>query len=335
MLFWKNIRFRGLAYLLILCVFSMAFNLLEKTTSSRNWYLITPIFQLGKGAFFYLFVYKLVYPNVRTKTQYLWHSLPMLVALPLTSWPQLVIGLGTVSQLLYFYFTMRLILKYHKATFYNRSDAVTLQLNWVVHVLCAFLVLGLLDLIRLNLQPYISLTINLNGQLIENTTALFLYSFLIFKAVQHPNLFDGLARFESNQLTKVGSDEDYDKSLLQKIYADLNEIINSRSLHHKPRLSLNDLANETGLNSREISRAINVIGKQSFCDYINRLRIADVKHELQNSEPKEKINFLNLSFRFGFNSKSSFNSVFKREVGMTPSQYLKSLPKNTILQERN
>jgi len=176
LLVWKNSRYRGLAYLLLLSMLAMAFNLLEEIGGTRNWYLITPIFQLGKGPLFYLFVYRLVYSKLSNNRQYLLHSLPMLVVLPLTSWPQFVIGLGTISQLSYAVFTVKLIFKYHSASFYNRSDAETLQLNWVIKVLVAFLVLGSLDLIRLNLQPYIPVVINLTGQLIENTMELFLYS---------------------------------------------------------------------------------------------------------------------------------------------------------------
>jgi len=149
-------------------------------------------------------------------------------------------------------------------------------------------------------------------------------SFLIFKASQHSDLFDGLARFEAIEQQTKKSKEAVNNSFLAPIYESLETLIRTQSLHHKPRLSLIDLSEKTGLNSREISRAINIIGGMSFCDYINHLRIADIKEQLSKQQ-KEKINLLELSLQFGFNSKSSFNSVFKREIGMTPTQYLKSI----------
>jgi len=323
LLIWKNTRYRGLCYLLMLAACSMIFNLFEEIANTRELYLVTPVFLLGKGPLFYLFVYQLIYPEKQIKPKQLTHLLPMLFVLPLTHWTQPVIALGTLSQLIYAYLSIKLILAYHKASFSMRSDAESLQLFWLIKVLFAFLLIGVLDLIRLNLQPYITVEINLVGQLLENSTLLLLFSFLIYKAVQHPKLFNGMSEFEDLHNQILDNTESADEEITKSIFITLDQLIKEKSLHHKPRLSLNDLATQTGLNTRDISQAINQGAGCSFCDYINKLRLNSLKNKLKSNN-NEKASILDLAFSVGFNSKSSFNVIFKRETGITPSQFIKT-----------
>ncbi len=62
--------------------------------------------------------------------------------------------------------------------------------------------------------------------------------------------------------------------------------------------------------------------KQNFYEYVNNYRIEEFKRLLL--EPKyENIKFLNIAFDVGFNSKSTFNTSFKKFTGKTPSEYKK------------
>jgi AraC-like DNA-binding protein len=323
-LIWKNKRYRGLSYLLIFSACAMIFNLAEELAGTREFYLITPVFLLGKGPLFYLFVYQLIYPDKKITKERFIHLCPMLFALAFTEWPQYVIALGTISQFIYVCLSIRLISFYHKASFSMRSDADSLQLFWLIKVLVALLLVGALDLVRLNLQPNIPLEFNLAGQLFENGSILIILSFLIYKAVNHRLLFNGMSAFEQldkKMHEKVALDN-YDHS--KTIFVSLEHLIKEKSLHHKNRLSLNDLAAETGLNTRDISRAINQNAHCNFCDYINKLRVEDLKDKLLMSK-EDKISILHMAFSVGFNSKSSFNLIFKRETGKTPTQFIKSM----------
>ncbi len=322
-LIWKNTRYRGLSYLLIFAACSMVFNLLEELSFTRDIYLITPVFLLGKGPLVYLFVYQLIYPEKQISKAYVIHLSPMFVGVLFTQWPQLVIAVGSISQFIYAYFSIGLILFYHKASLSMRSDADSLQLFWLIKVLLTFLVIGVLDLIRLNLQPYIGLNINLVGQLFENTAVLLLFSYLIYKAVQHPLLFSGVSEYERIALHTNQPIEQANDELTMSIFQSIDQLIRAKSLHHKPRLSLNDLAEETGLTTRDISQAMNQHAEGSFCDYVNKLRVGDLKQKLLE-KPDANKSILAMAFEVGFNSKSSLNLIFKRETSFTPSQYMKN-----------
>jgi len=88
---------------------------------------------------------------------------------------------------------------------------------------------------------------------------------------------------------------------------------------HDPELSLDSLARHLGTNTTYLSRALNEGLGLSFNTAINRLRVAEVCRRL--SRPDDTGDLLDVAFAAGFNSKTSFNRVFKAMTGSTPSQY--------------
>ncbi len=62
----------------------------------------------------------------------------------------------------------------------------------------------------------------------------------------------------------------------------------------------------------------------SFYDYINSYRVEEIKEVIQSVNLKQKT-ILTVAMDCGFNSKSTFNRIFKNKTGNTPSQYIKSL----------
>lgn len=318
-LIWKNTRYRGLCYLLLFAVITMSLNLLEELTRIKSTYLITPALLLIKGPILYWFVYNLIYPNKHFRNNYFIHFVPFIIGFTLTKWPQYVIGLGTISQLIYTLLSLKLINKYHLTAASIRSDANRLKIGWLTTVVVMFLSIEALDLLRLNLQPLLNININLAGQFIENTFILLLSIFLIYKAVQNPELFDEMEKYENIATSSLQAK---DTEIYKAIFETVHQHIINKSLHHKPRLSLSDIASETGLTTRDISRAINHTTSKNFCDFINSLRVEDFKDRVLNSS-NEKLSILNEAYNVGFNSKSSFNLIFKKETGLTPTQFLK------------
>ncbi|MFY0629867.1 MAG: AraC family transcriptional regulator [Flavobacteriaceae bacterium] len=116
---------------------------------------------------------------------------------------------------------------------------------------------------------------------------------------------------------------DKDKDLLQKISEDLKHLMNEKKLFKDPDLSLLSLSKELGVKSYQTTRCLNLIFEKKFNDYINGLRIEELKTLLQ--DPKnQKFTLLSLAFEVGFNSKASFNRAVKKLTGKPPS-HLKSI----------
>lgn len=110
-------------------------------------------------------------------------------------------------------------------------------------------------------------------------------------------------------------------------YDDKAELNRLRSLfiekyaHRKPKLAVKDVADELNLPVKYISYLIGHYHSQNFNDYVNSFRVQEIIARMADPTEKNK-SLLGIALDSGFNSKSSFNQVFKHHTGKTPSEYL-------------
>ena len=90
-----------------------------------------------------------------------------------------------------------------------------------------------------------------------------------------------------------------------------------------PDLNLKTLTDYLELSPKHLSYLINNYFNQNFMRFVNHYRIEKAKIRLKN--PKEKGETIyEVMFDVGFNSKSSFNMIFKQHTGYTPSEFKKT-----------
>lgn len=98
----------------------------------------------------------------------------------------------------------------------------------------------------------------------------------------------------------------------------LVQITNYFALHYSnPELSKSDLESHLGISSREIGTLLKENLNTSFKNYLNQIRLAEVKRQL--SETNQPIS--QIAYNCGYNNISHFNRVFKSEIGMSPKQF--------------
>ncbi|WP_108804043.1 AraC family transcriptional regulator [Aquimarina sp. Aq107] len=117
---------------------------------------------------------------------------------------------------------------------------------------------------------------------------------------------------------KDRKEDEIDSVLKNKIeyYMKTEEIFTNQNL------KVSDLASLLPISEKELSLYIHDTYHMSFNDFINTYRIEKVKTLLVSSEEK-KFTLLAIAEKSGFSSKSSFNAVFKKITGLTPTQYKK------------
>ncbi len=101
----------------------------------------------------------------------------------------------------------------------------------------------------------------------------------------------------------------------------LNLIFKEKSLYLKPKLTIGELASELNLPVKYVTYLISNYHSKNFNDFINSFRVKEVIDRMANPSEKHK-SLLGIALDAGFNSKSSFNQVFKHHKGKTPSEYL-------------
>jgi AraC-like DNA-binding protein len=100
----------------------------------------------------------------------------------------------------------------------------------------------------------------------------------------------------------------------------LLRLLSDRRLFLRPELTLDDVAAEAGLSRHEVSALLNQGLGSTFYDLVNQLRV-DEFQKLCRDRSRMDDKILTLAFDAGFNSKPSFNLVFKKHTGQTPSQF--------------
>jgi adenylate cyclase len=90
-----------------------------------------------------------------------------------------------------------------------------------------------------------------------------------------------------------------------------------------PELSLRLLADQVEIHPNQVSWILNEQVGKNFNEFINHFRVEHFK-QLALDPSNSHISLIGLAFESGFNSKTVFNTFFKKEVGMTPSQFVKS-----------
>jgi AraC-like DNA-binding protein len=111
---------------------------------------------------------------------------------------------------------------------------------------------------------------------------------------------------------------------LRRMLDEMDHLMEQKKLYLKPELSLEEVSESLKIPRHHLTQAMNTELGKNFYAYINELRVKKFMEMVADKRYKD-YTFLAIAFECGFNSKSTFNSVFKRITGFTPSEYLQSL----------
>lgn len=156
--------------------------------------------------------------------------------------------------------------------------------------------------------------------------------------LRQPTLYKRVRIKEDFQREKLkeeqADDEDEEDTKKQKArFTDeeanvLIEKLNNYMLEEKPylnpELTLYDLASPINMTKNELTDLLNNHIGKNFFSYVNEYRINAVIKRFKNPD-YQHFTIIAIAYDCGFNSKSTFNSLFKQHIGKTPSDYKKEL----------
>ncbi len=106
----------------------------------------------------------------------------------------------------------------------------------------------------------------------------------------------------------------------EKYISKLESLMEKNKIFTNPELKLAELSKEIGLPPHQVSKLINEKMGRSYTDYINELRVAEFIKRLKDHK-YASYSIFGIALDVGFNSKSSFNTAFKKITGKSPSSY--------------
>ena len=262
-----------------------------------------------------IFTYDALQPGFSdTQNGFLKINLDEAVVLPAMSF------ISFVQMLLYLAFTFQLFYFYRRKINEYFSNTYKLELKWILSFLIAFSLLFLYssgqDIISsfytelsytqrywLNIfMAIVTLYVGVRGYF-TNTAKL---KKLNFSFSPNP-----ISIPENNEGVKVAT-EDVD---MVKIYME------TEKPYLDPELNLIALSRKLNLTRSQLSQIVNEGFGVNFNDFVNSYRVQEVKKMFEEGK-QNKLSLLGIAMECGFNSKATFNRVFKKVTGASPTVYL-------------
>ncbi|WP_028975150.1 helix-turn-helix domain-containing protein [Spirochaeta cellobiosiphila] len=231
---------------------------------------------------------------------------------------------GIYSRILYilillsgFSYTFLALLLWRK----HNKRLVSKRKNWIRFVIYGFGILWM-AILMINEVP---------SQTNENTplwdiivygSVAFYVIILAFLGISMTSIFSSIPKETSTYNTQPL----YKKSTLtpeqaRSIATNLQSSMERNKFYLQSDLKLPYVAEQLNVQANHLSQTINEYLKLSFNEYINTLRITEFINNIHRIASGEH-NIITLAYECGFNSKSSFNSVFKRIAGDTPKAFI-------------
>jgi AraC-like DNA-binding protein len=298
------------------------------------------------GPLLYMYVSSLLVENYRLKTVQFLHTLPLLLVgihrstvevvsitdfsnfteNPAFIYNKIYYMLIIFSMLIYWIFSVNLILKHRKnIPYYFSNYSAKNTLTWLIFVVFIFLLFFMFDFLASYLEVVLKTKFIWFTGLTGNLT---LFSFImIFFGINQTVIFK--AEKEAPQSPDLQSDKKYKRSKLidsqiEEINNKVYEYLRNKKPFLNPEYSLQMMVNDLAISRQNLSQVINSGQKKNFYKLINEFRVEEIKSLLLDPTYNH-LTILGIAFECGFNSKTSFNRIFKEHTGFTPSEYKNSL----------
>lgn len=288
----------------------------------------------------YLYVLSVCYSNFKLKPKHLWHLIPFFVG-NLVLFPRFYLNnknsiakiwedFNSIWEIIYIHFSihlqfvvyivlMFLVLKRYKKIYQqNFSDTATKTYQWLFQFTVVSSIAHSFVIVKSILKYFdhdFSFPV---AQIFVSIFGLSIIVWLVFKALRYPELFKSVdSEIILYQKENAIVDKNNNKELKK-----LTAYMETEKPYLNPSLTIRNLAQELKMNSRDLSVLINQNLDQHFFDFVNEYRIEEAKKNLKNPG-KTAFTILEILYEVGFNSKSSFNTAFKKHTGDTPTEFRK------------
>ncbi len=244
-------------------------------------------------------------------------------ALPQTYW-EILLGLAiSIFPIpIYWFLSYKKLLAHKKNLLLYASTTETFDLAWLRYFFIGLAVMVMM--ITSHTIFEVPLMIN-----IAYISYLILVFYLAYFALQQKAIFN--EKRETDLALRIIINEEEQPNLQRKVLTDeqllrlkseLMELMESQKPYLNSELGLTNLALMMQIGIHELSYLINVGFENNFYGFVNNYRVEESKILLSSTKHKN-LSIIGIAFESGFNSKTAFNTTFKKMTGLTPTEFKK------------
>ncbi len=145
---------------------------------------------------------------------------------------------------------------------------------------------------------------------------LLMFNFVIFTSLLYANNVPNLEQHDSELVETPKPALDIDPADIEKI----ETLIREEKIYRTSGITIEAFSERTGVATKTLSFIVNRYYEKNFYEFINNYRVEEARMLLKNIQNKD-VPIQDIYESVGFRSKSSFNTLFKKKIGMTPSEY--------------
>lgn len=201
----------------------------------------------------------------------------------------------------------------------TQSKVEITSISWLKILVVGFFVVTTIELLLSSIKV-IALTTDINIIWYEvlglsGYYALFIIvNILIFTSIR---LFSSISQVKQDETVKPFTG---DPAIYEQFVEQIKQAMDKEKHFLIPDITLDMLASEINISAKNLSTTLNRKFNMNFYEFINNYRIEEAKLRLIAPHSRKKT-ITQIYLEVGFNSKSVFNTFFKKSVGLTPSQY--------------
>ena len=223
-----------------------------------------------------------------------------------------------IQAIIYISIILYTIYKHKKQLSDNFSNTEGVSLNWLMILLIFFVIISVVQEISGNID---SVFFDTKARIGYNIFYMFTVAFIGIGGIIQKDIYNKKLNTpeESNKKYKSSS---LDNKTKEELIKKLKIYLEKEKPYLNSELRLDDLSNLMNTNRQYLSQIINETFNQNFYTLINNYRIEEIKSMFLENKHKQ-LSIMGIARSVGFNSKSTFNTLFKKHTGLTPSDFIK------------
>ena len=229
--------------------------------------------------------------------------------------------IAAVFNIVVIFISIRMLWQYEKSLYNEFAEISDKSLKWLFNTLIGGILLSVFWF-GVAIDDFFPDFMDFNfGRFLWMGVSILIY-WIGYSMLMRPEIFIE-EKFIEEKLTvknEVGNGESKLSDKTDEHYQKLLNLMEEEQLFRNSNLNMAVLAKSIGLSKGYVSQIINAKEGKNFFDFVNTYRVEDVKRKLKDTS-FDHFNILGIALDAGFKSKSTFNSVFKKMTGKTPSQF--------------